>query len=133
MEHAQRLVHADASCLVQVERDVVGGHAGAVAAEETGILRRVRVAGVERVRQVEDVLIEEWHLDIRVGVVEVDGCLQRPAGNRYADAGGKVGSEVVLEVIEQYPKLASRGRESESCRVQIDDGRAGVAERLEGR
>src|SRR5207302_9240637 len=59
-----------------------------VAAEQARILRCVRIGGVQRVRQVEDVLVEERHLDIRVGLVEVDGCLQRPAGNGHAEAGG---------------------------------------------
>src|ERR1700675_389122 len=119
MKCAQGLVHADTGGLVQVERDVVGGHPGTVAAEEAGILRRVWIARIQRIRKVEDVLIEERHLDICVRVVEVDRCLQRPAGNRYPDAAGKVRTYIVPAVIEPYAGLACRGGEGACRRVQI--------------
>ena len=48
--------------------------------------------GSVSLREVEDILIEERHLRVRMSIVEVDGGLQRPARHRHADAGRKIGS-----------------------------------------
>src|SRR4029077_19273975 len=92
----------------------------------------VRIGGVERVGQIEDVLVKEGHFDIGVRIVEVDGGLQCAASHGDAYAGGKVSCHVVLEVVEQNSKLAVRRGEGESRLIQVDDSRAGIGERLEG-
>src|ERR1700676_1375335 len=56
-----------------------------------------------------------------MGIVEVDGGLQCAARDRHADTGGKVLGHIRLEFIEQDEELSIRRRESESCRIQVDN------------
>ncbi len=86
----------DAGVLVDGERLVVG-HAA-----KDGL--RIVGARRERHRQLEDVLVEVRHLDVRMRVVEVDRVLQRTAGHRHARARREICLHVVAEV-----EAAARG------------------------
>jgi len=85
-----------------------------------------RPARLQRGRQVEDVLVEERHLPVLVGVVEVDGGLEGPPATGTPDAGGEVRGEVVPELEEQDEELAVRRGESEPRGVEVDDDGAGL-------
>src|SRR5207237_6162459 len=72
VELCERGVDAvDARVVVDRQRLVVRDGILAIAQR----LRRVWI-GVQRVRQIEDVLVEERHLEVGVGIVEVDRRLQ---------------------------------------------------------
>ena len=84
-------------------------------------LRIVRPRG-EGVAKLEEVLVEERHLLVRVGIVEVDGALQRPASHRHAARGSRreVFRDVVAEIEAEDQELAVGGWEVETGRVQVD-------------
>src|SRR5215472_18434509 len=110
------VVHCEV--MVRLERLVVGHPS------EGGLW--VVWAGRERVAEVEDVLIEERHLDVRMSVVEVDSALQRTARNWDADARGEVGLHVVAEVKTEDEELAGPSRKVIAERVEINERRASV-------
>src|SRR5262245_53391738 len=102
------------------DRCVNSVHAGIVVDGERLVIGkaakdRLRIigAGGKRVGQVEDVLIEERHLDVSMGIVEIDRGLQSPAGDRYAGPRGKVCFQVIAEVEQQNQKFAVSGGEGE--------------------
>src|SRR5262249_35026654 len=80
--------------------------------------------GCQRVGEVEDVLIEERHLHVGMGIVEIDGGLQSPAGDRHAGPGSKVCLYVITEIEQQNQQFAVSRGESEASRVEIDYGGA---------
>ena len=82
-------------------------------------LRIIRT-GRQRIGQIPKVLVEERHLDVRMGVVEVDGGLQRPARHRHADARAEIRRHVVAEFEKQYEELAIGRCEIETRRIQVN-------------
>src|SRR5215471_15591087 len=62
-------------------------------------------AGREGVAEVEDVLVEERHLDVRMGIVEIDGGLQSAARHWHAGARGEVIRDIVPEVETEDEEL----------------------------
>jgi len=104
---------------------------GGVVAKRASTKFRV---GVHRLRQVEDVLVEERHLVSGVGVVVVDAvCSVPPATGTVPLRVAKYLATSNFEVVEQHQELAVGRRENEPGRVQIDDARACRGERCEDR
>src|SRR5207245_9851527 len=67
-----------------------------------------------------------------VGIVEVDGSLQRPTRHGYPDARSEVRRHVVAEFEKQYEELAISRCEVEARCIQIDYSRACVLKGLHG-
>src|SRR5205807_8235686 len=72
--------------------------------------------------EIEDVLVEKWHFDIGVRVVEVNCSLEGPARHRNSDASCEIVCHIEFEVIEQDEELAIGGREGETRLVEINHG-----------
>src|SRR5712691_981080 len=83
---------------------------------------------LDGLRKVEDVLVKERHLDIGMGIVEVDGVLKCPTRHRDTDAGGEVCCDIALEVEEQDEELAVSRREGEACGIEVNHGSTGRGE-----
>ena len=84
-------------------------------------------------RKLEDILVEEWHLNVGMSIVEVDRALKISACDRHADARLEVICDVTFEIVEQDEELAVCRREDESLGIQVNYCRAGILQRLEGR
>src|SRR5205807_3900458 len=107
---------------------VINGQRLIVSHTSKGRLRIVN-GGSERSAKVEDVLIEKRHLDVGIGIVEVDGGLQRSARHRYADTGREVCPYVSAEVKAQDQEFAIGWWEGETCGIEINHGGACVRQR----
>src|SRR5207253_858803 len=73
----------------------------------------VRISA-NRFGKVEDVLIEEWHLYIRVRIVKIDRGLKRSARDRNADACGEVLGNIEFKIVQQDEKFSVGRRERKS-------------------
>src|SRR4051812_3777337 len=95
---------------------------------------RIDIVRVEldRLRQLEDVLVKERHLYVGVGVVEVDRSLQCPARHRDTDARGKVVRDITLEIVKEDKELTVGWWENESCGIKINHGSAGRGQSVHG-
>jgi len=97
-------------------------------------LRIVR-SGWHGGNQVPDVLIKEWHLGLRVGVIERDGVVQGLAGHGHPNARVEVSLHVIPEIEAQHQEFTGTRaavRKREASGIQVNDGRARISERLEG-
>src|SRR6202011_4734143 len=85
--------------------------------------------------QVPDVLIKEWHLGLRMGVIERDGVVQSLASHGNPNARVEVSLNVIPEIEAQHQELTGARAAVGKCEargIQVDDSRARVGERLEG-
>jgi len=87
----------------------------------------------DRLRKLKDILVEEWHLDIGMSIVEVDCALKISACDRHADARLEVICDVTFEIVEQDEELAVRWGKDEALGIKINYCRAGILQCLEGR
>src|SRR5215471_15029581 len=80
-------------------------------------------AGRKGVAEVEDILVEERHLDVRMGIVEIDGGLQSAARHWHTGARGEVRLHVVPKVETEHEELAGASGEVVAERVEVDHRR----------
>ena len=72
----------------------------------------------DSLRKIENVLIEEWHFDVGMSIVEFDRAPKISARDWYADTGFEVFGDVTLKIVEQDEEFAVGRREDESSRHQ---------------
>src|SRR6266850_1813824 len=109
--------------LIDVERLVVR--------DAEGWIDHVRIQR-DRLREQKDVLVEEWHLDIGMSIVEVDRALKISARDWHTDARLEVIRNVAFEIVEQDEEFAVRGWKDEALVIKINHYSAGILQRLEG-
>src|SRR5438105_11801595 len=108
---------------------VINGQRLVVGEAAEGWLRIVH-AGSKRRTKVEDILIEERHLDGGIGVIEIDGGLQRSAGHWYSDTRREVRPHVSAEVEGEDEELAISRWKGEPCGIEINYSGACRGERF---
>src|SRR6266700_384272 len=87
----------------------------------------------DRLRELEDVLVEEWQLNIIMSIVEVDRALKISVRDWHTHTRFEVLRDVTFEIVEQDEELAVCRRKDESLGIQINHYSTGVLQRLEGR
>ena len=103
--------------LINIERLIVG--------DSEDWIDHVRIEG-DRFRKIEDVLVEEWHFDVGMRIVEIDRALKIPACHRHSDTCLEILGDVAFEIVEKNEKFAVSRRESKSLGIEIDDSSAGI-------
>src|ERR1700730_1136718 len=93
---------------------------------------KVRIE-IDGLREIEDVLVKERHLNAGMSVVEIDRGLKIPAGDRHSDAGCKVFRDVALEIVKQHEEFAVSTRGCEARSIEVDDSGPGRGQRRYGR
>src|ERR1700704_3281248 len=128
IELAQRGVYA------AHPKGFVSGKRLVVSHAAKGGLRIVR-SGWHGGNQVPDVLIKEWHLGLRMGVIERDGVVQSLAGHGNTNARVEVSLHVIPEIEAQDQELTGARAAVGKCEargIQVNDSCARIGERLEG-
>src|SRR5215475_2809598 len=119
-------------CVDSVYTGVLIDVEGLVVRETEVWINAVRIED-DRLRKVENVLIEKWHLDAGMSVVEIDRALKIPTRHRYSNTRLEVIRDVACEIVEKNEKFAVSRREGKSLLIKVDHGSASILERLKGR
>src|SRR5437763_3113997 len=97
-----------ARILIDVERLDVG---------ETEVwIDEVRIQR-DRLRKQEDILVEEWHLNVGMSIVEVDRALKVSARDWHTHTGFEIFRAVTFEIVEQDEEFVISRREHESLGI----------------
>ena len=87
----------------------------------------------DSLRKIENVLVEEWHFDVGMSIVEFDRAPKISARDWYAHTGFEVFSDVTLEIVEQDEEFAVGRRKKVDPGIKVDHVSASILKRLEGR
>src|SRR5207248_9080421 len=86
----------------------------------------------DRLRELEDVLVDEWQLNIGMSIVEVDRALKISARDWQAHTGFEIFRAVTFEIVEQDEEFVISRREHESLGIKSNHYVAGSFHRWDG-